>query len=147
MSQGINSATLIGNLGKAPEVRYTQTGKAVCNLRLAVTERKKDGDDWRDHTEWLDIVCFEKNAENAGQYLDKGSKVYVEGKIQTRKWQDKEGKDRYSTEILANRILFLDSKGDKGGEKPTGKPAEKPAESGTPNGSAAGGFIDDDLPF
>jgi single-strand DNA-binding protein len=143
MSQGINSCTFIGNLGKAPEVRYTQGGKAVCNLRLAVTERKKDGDDWRDATEWLDIVCFEKTAENAGQYLDKGSRIYVESRVQTRKWQDKEGKDRYSTEFVASRVMFLDGKGDKGGEKP----AERPAAPSTPNGSIAADATADDLPF
>jgi single-strand DNA-binding protein len=145
MSQGINSCTFIGNLGKAPEVRYTQGGKAVCNLRLAVTERKKDGDDWRDATEWLDIVCFEKTAENAGQYLDKGSRIYVESRVQTRKWRDKEGKDRYSTEFVASRVMFLDSKGDKTAEKPTSAPVTTSAS--TPNGSAPADATADDLPF
>ena len=114
MAGGVNKVILIGNLGKDPEVRYTQAGNAVSNLRLAVTESRKDGDGWADATEWIDVVCFGKTAENAGQYLSKGRAVYVDGRMQTRKWKDRDGNDRWSTEVVANRLVFLG--GGQGGE-------------------------------
>lgn len=104
---GLNKVTIIGNLGKDPEVRYTQSGTAVCNLRIGATERRKDGDNWQDHTEWFTVISFGKTAENAGRFLKKGRQVFVEGRLQTRTWQDKENQTRYTTEVVANQILFL----------------------------------------
>jgi single-strand DNA-binding protein len=155
MASGVNKVILVGNLGKDPEVRYVQSGNAVCTLRLAVTERRKDGDNWKDHTEWMDVVTFGKTAENAGQYLQKGRQIYVEGRLQTKQYKDKEGHDRWRTEVVANQVLFL---GSGGGDRPAGgaprPPAAKPAsEQGSGGGDDApppdqgGGFIDDDLPF
>ena len=107
MARGVNKAILLGNLGKDPEVRYTQSGSAVSNFSLATTERRKQGEEWVDHTEWHNIVVFGKTAENCGQYLQKGSQVYLEGRIQTRKWDDKDGKTKYMTEVVAFDVQFL----------------------------------------
>ena len=107
MAAGVNKVILVGNLGKDPEVRYVQSGNAVCTLRLAVNERRKEGDQWKDHTEWMDVVTFGKTAENAGQYLQKGRQVYVEGRMQTRQYKDKEGHEKWRTEVVANQVLFL----------------------------------------
>ena len=160
MAKGMNKVTIIGNLGQDPEVRYTQGGDAVCNFSLAVNGSKKVGDKWEDHVEWINIVVFGKTAENAGQYLSKGRQVYVEGALQTRKWQDKEGSDRWSTEVKAFEVMFLGSKPDGDGERaarpaagarpPRGSasPSEVPAGHDTPVApGASDGFIDDDLPF
>lgn len=156
MAAGVNKVILVGNLGKDPEVRYVQSGNAVCTLRLAVTERRKDGDQWKDHTEWMDVVTFGKTAENAGQYLQKGRQVYVEGRLQTRQFKDKEGVEKWRTEVVANQVLFL---GSGGGERGAGAGAgprksegARPASGGPPPGDDAppppeSGFIDDDLPF
>lgn len=162
MASGVNKVILVGNLGKDPEVRYVQSGNAVCTLRLAVTERRKDGDGWKDHTEWMDVVTFGKTAENAGQYLQKGRQIYVEGRLQTRQYKDKEGNERYRTEVVANQVLFL---GGGGGERGAGGPRPQssrpqPARGGGGGGGGgddhggdeapppdSGGFIDDDLPF
>ena len=113
MARGVNKVILVGNLGQKPEIRYTQTDSAVANLSIATSESWKDKEtgEQREKTEWHRIVYFGKLAEIAEQYLDKGSKVYVEGKLQTRKWQDKEtGADRYTTEIVGNELTMLDSK-------------------------------------
>ena len=117
MARGVNKLILVGNLGQKPEIRYTQTDSAVANLSLATSESWKDKEtgEQREKTEWHRIVYFGKLAEIAEQYLDKGSKVYVEGKLQTRKWQDKEtGADRYTTEIVGNELTMLDSKNSSG---------------------------------
>jgi single-strand DNA-binding protein len=108
----LNKVTLIGNLGADPEVRYMPTGGAVTNISLATTRRWKDRDsgERRDATEWHRIVFFNRLAEVVGEYLKKGSQVYVEGRLQTRKWQDKEGVDRYSTEIIATEMQMLGSR-------------------------------------
>ncbi len=137
MANGVNKVILVGNLGQDPEVRYTQAGNAVCNLRLAVGERRKDGDGWKDHTEWMTIVCFGRTAENVGQYCSKGSKLYVEGRMQENKWTDREGVERKSTEIVSHNVLFLSTKGDGGGRR------------SSPNSQQDDGFLDDDgdLPF
>ena len=115
MASGVNKVILIGNLGRDPEVRYTQSGAAVSNLRVAVTEKSKEGEEWVDKTEWVDVVCFGRTAENVGQYLAKGRQIYAEGRLQTRKWTDRDGNDRWSTEVVANRIVFLGSQGGGGG--------------------------------
>src|ERR1700688_586303 len=109
MATGLNRVSLIGNLGKDPEVRQTQSGMSVGTLRIGVTERKKEGDDYKDHTEWVSVVCFGKTAENAQKYLQKGRQIFVEGRLQTRTWEDKTGQTRYTTEVLANQVLFLGS--------------------------------------
>lgn len=114
----LNRVTLIGRVGADPELRYTQSGQAICNLRIATDESYTDKDGKRvDRTEWHSVVVFQRSAENCNQYLHKGSLVYVEGKLATRKWQDQNGQDRYTTEIRADRVQFLDRKGD-GGQKP-----------------------------
>ena len=112
MSRGVNKVILVGNLGQKPEMRYTATQTAVANLSIATTESWKDKESGenRDKTEWHRVVFFGNLAEIAEKYLDKGSSVYIEGKIQTRKWQDKEGKDRWTTEVLGNQLTMLGSR-------------------------------------
>ena len=114
MSRGVNKVILVGNLGQKPDMKYTQSNTAVANLSLATSESWKDKDsgDLKTKTEWHRVVYFGKLAEIAEQYLDKGSKVYVEGKLQTRKWQDQAGNDRYTTEVLGQELTMLDSRGD-----------------------------------
>ena len=109
MARGVNKVILVGNLGQKPEIRYTQTNTAVATLSIATSESWKDKDsgEQREKTEWHRVVFFGKLAEIADQYLDKGSQLYVEGKLQTRKWQDKEGNDKYTTEILGNEMNML----------------------------------------
>lgn len=140
MATGLNRVSLIGNLAKDPEVRFSQSGTAVGNLRLGVSERRKEGEEYKDHTEWVSVICFGKTAENASKYLQKGRQVFVEGKLQTRQWEDKTGQTRYTTEVVAGQILFLGS----GSAKDQGKPQD--VDATTPSN---GGFIeeDDDLPF
>jgi single-strand DNA-binding protein len=133
---GVNKVIIIGNLGKDPEVRYTQGGSAVANLRLAVSERRKEGEEWKEHTEWIPVVCFGKTAEHAGQYLAKGRQVYVEGRMQTREYLDKQGVKRWSTEVLAHTVTFIGSR-----DAPAKKAAPTTAE---PDDSFADG---DELPF
>lgn len=112
----INKAIIVGNLGAAPELRYTQSGTPVASFRVATTERWKGQDgQMQESTEWVSIVAWGKLAEICGKYLQKGSKVYVEGSINTRKWQDNNGYDRYSTEIKAREMKMLDNKGSGGG--------------------------------
>lgn len=110
-SRGINKVIIVGNLGRDPEIRYTPSGSAVANLSLATSEVWKDKEGQpQEQTEWHRIVFFNRLAEIAGEYLKKGSKVYIEGHLKTRKWQDKEGQDRYTTEIIGNEMQMLDSR-------------------------------------
>lgn len=120
MARGINKVILIGNLGQDPEVRFTPSGAAVANLNLATSDTwmDKQSGTKQERTEWHRIVLFNKTAEIAQQYLKKGSKVYIEGRLQTRKWQDQNGQDRYSTEIVANDMQMLDSPGGQQGQAP-----------------------------
>lgn len=113
MARGINKVILIGNLGNDPEVRYMPSGGAVATLSVATSEAWKDKNsgELQERTEWHRVVLFNRLGEIAGEYLRKGSKVYLEGSLRTRKWQDKEGRDRYTTEIVANEMQMLDSKG------------------------------------
>ena len=114
----VNRVTLIGNLGADPEVKTTSGGNTVANLRIATTERRKDRDgNWTDHTEWHSVVVWGKQAENVGKYLTKGRQVYIEGRLQTRKWQDSDGKDRWSTEVNAFDVKFLSGGKDDGGQR------------------------------
>lgn len=130
----LNKVLLIGNLGRDPELRYMPNGEAVCNFSIATTEswKAKDGSK-QDKTEWHNIVMYRKLAEVAGEYLKKGSSVYLEGKLQTRKWQDKSGQDRYTTEILADEMKML------GGRGSAGADAQRAAPPDGASGSSAGG--------
>jgi len=153
MARGVNKVILIGNLGKDPEVRYAPSGQAIANINIATSESWKDKTtgEKQEKTEWHRVVFFSRLAEIVGEYLKKGSQVYVEGRLQTRKWQDKEGNDRYTTEIVANEMQMLGSR--QGG----GAPAEdynqdksyasKPAATTTANSGGGGGDFDDDIPF
>lgn len=112
----LNKVMLIGNLGKDPEVRYTAGGTAVASFSIATTEKfKGKTGEWEEKTEWHNITLWARLAEIAGEYLSKGKTVYIEGRLQTRKWQDKEGKDRYTTEIVGEKMQMLSSKGEGGG--------------------------------
>ena len=115
MSRGINKVIVVGNLGGDPEMRYMPNGNAVANISVATSESWKDKQTGaqKEKTEWHKIALFNRLAEIAGEYLRKGSQVYIEGKLQTRKWQDKEGNDRYTTEIIANEMQMLGGKGER----------------------------------
>ncbi|MBD3642877.1 single-stranded DNA-binding protein [Alcanivorax sp.] len=117
MARGVNKVILIGNLGADPETRFMPSGGAVTNVRLATSESWKDkqSGQMQERTEWHRVVFFNKLGEIAGEYLKKGSKVYIEGSIRTRKWQGQDGQDRYTTEIVANEMQMLDGRGDGGG--------------------------------
>jgi len=145
----MNKAILIGNLGQDPDFRTTTHGHSVCTLSVATNDRVKKGDDWEDEVEWHRVVCWGKLAERCRDYLAKGRQVAVEGRIKTRKWQDKEGKDRYTTEVNAFSVVFLS--GEKGGGSRREQP---PAPSNPPAGGTTGGNApagsgggDDDFPF
>ncbi len=118
MARGVNKVILIGNLGRDPEVRYMPSGQAVANVTIATSEnwRDKQTGETQERTEWHNVVFFGRLAEIAGEYLRKGSQVYVEGSLRTRKWQDKEGRDRYTTEIVANEMQMLGGRGGQGGD-------------------------------
>ncbi len=157
MSRGVNKVIIVGNLGKDPETRYMPSGSAVTNLRIATTEAWKDkqSGEQQERTEWHSVAMFGRLAEIAAEYLRKGSQVYIEGKLRTRKWQDKEGKDRYTTEILADEMQMLGSKGG-GGAAGAGAGAMggATAAGGCGGGRAAvndsgapPGDFDDDIPF
>lgn len=146
MAAGLNRVSLIGNLGKDPEVRYTQSGTAVGNLRIGVTERRKEGEEYKDQTEWVSVVVFGKTAENASKYLQKGRQIFVEGRLQTRTWEDKTGQTRYTTEVIANQLLFLGSAKDNIANG--GGFAKSDSASPQDNDMPEGGFIEDDnIPF
>jgi len=110
---GVNKVIIVGNLGNDPEVRYSNNGAAIANISVATSDSWKDKNtgERQERTEWHRIVMFNRLGEIAGEYLKKGSKVYIEGKLQTRKWQDQQGQDRYSTEIVADQMQMLDSRG------------------------------------
>lgn len=148
MARGINKVILIGNLGKDPEVRYMANGGAVCNVTLATSESWKDkqSGEQKDKTEWHNIVFYRRLAEIAGEYLRKGSQVYVEGKLQTRKWQDKTGNDRYTTEIIANEMQMLGGRGGGGGGS-ADFAGERSSPQAAPAPAAAADDFDDDIPF
>ncbi len=159
----VNKVILIGNLGRDPETRYMPNGEAVTNVTLATTENWKDrtSGERQEKTEWHRVTFYRRLAEIAGEYLKKGSQVYVEGRLETRKWTDKEGKERYTTEIIASEMKMLGSRSgagapsydssDDGGSPAPSRPAGRPAGGGgaKPAGKAAGGIaeMDDDIPF
>lgn len=115
MSRGVNKVIIVGNLGNDPDIRHTASGAAVANLSLATSESWKDKEtgEKKENTEWHRVVFFGQIAEICGQYLKRGSQIYVEGRLQTRKWQDKEGNDRYTTEIVGNDMQMLGGRGEK----------------------------------
>ncbi|HOL64452.1 MAG TPA: single-stranded DNA-binding protein [Accumulibacter sp.] len=156
----VNKVILVGNLGADPETRYLPSGDAVCNIRMATTDRVRDkaSGEYKENTEWHRVVFFGKLAETAGQYLKKGRQIYVEGRIRTNKWQDKEGVERYTTEIIANEMKMLgsregmggpsESQNDYGGSLPSSggsSAANRPA----PQAKKKPDFddMDDDIPF
>ena len=156
----VNKAILVGHLGKDPETRYAPSGDAICNITLATSEawRDKTTGEKREATEWHKVAFFGKLAEIAGQYLRKGSQVYIEGSIRTRKWQDKDGQDRYTTEIRADLMKMLGgkqegdspSRGDAGGRNGERARPTPPQGGSNPSGNASGGGFgdfDDDIPF
>ena len=146
MSRGVNKVILVGNLGQKPEMRYTATQSAVANLSIATTESWKDKEsgEMRDKTEWHRVVYFGKLAEIVEKYLDKGSSVYIEGKLQTRKWQDKSGADRWTTEIVGNELTMLGSRAANSNNAPM---QSNESESPFPQDDSGPGLTDDDIPF
>lgn len=154
MARGVNKVILIGNLGRDPEIRYTPSGMAVANVTLATSESWKDkqSGEMQERTEWHRIVFYQRLAEIAGEYLRKGAKVFVEGRIRTSKWQDKTtGQDRYTTEIIADNMQMLDSKGSNASSSIGDAPStfEKPAPSAPTPAQPAPALdnFDDDIPF
>ena len=140
MARGVNKVILVGNLGRDPEVRYSANGAAVANVTIATTEQWKDRNSGenQERTEWHRVVFWGRLAEVVGEYLKKGSQVYVEGKLQTRKWQDQSGQDKYTTEVVASDMQMLGGRGGGGGSAPSGG-----------GQASSGGFddFDDDIPF
>jgi single-strand DNA-binding protein len=158
----VNKVIIIGNLGRDPEVRYTPNGSAVCNIGVATTRtwKNKDSGDKVEETEWHRVVFYDRLAEIAGEYLKKGRSVYVEGRLKTRKWQDKDGAEKYTTEIIATDMQMLGSRegmgagssgGDEGGGYERPAPAARPAAAAAnrPAAKSPSGFsdMDDDIPF
>src|SRR5690348_12294171 len=156
MAKSVNKVILIGNLGKDPEVKYTPQGTAVAKITLATNERYKDkGGEWQDRTEWHNVVLWQRQAEIAGEYLKKGSKVYVEGRLQTRSWDDKQtNQKKYMTEVVASDLILLGGRGEGGGDFSGGSRA---SSSGSNNfdqrvpehepAAASGPITDEDIPF
>ncbi|PCH62855.1 MAG: single-stranded DNA-binding protein [Gammaproteobacteria bacterium] len=159
MARGVNKVILIGNMGKDPEVRYMPSGGAAANCSIATSEswRDKTSGEMQEKTEWHNLVFFGRLAEIVGEYCKKGSKVYVEGRLQTRKWQDKSGNDRYTTEIVANEMQMLDSRGgagdnfgaDGGGQQSYNAPSQSQPvpQQKQPAPAMTNDDFDDDIPF
>jgi len=164
----VNKVILIGNLGRDPEVRYTPGGSAVCNISLATTRnwKNKESGERQEETEWHRVVFYDRLAEIAGEYLKKGKPVYIEGRLKTRKWQDKEGRDQYTTEVIADQMQLLggndgggQGRGDNGGDEDGYRrgngggnggaraPAPAPRAPAQRSGGGGSGFPDDDIPF
>lgn len=145
----LNKVMLIGNLGKDPEVRYTTSGQAVASFNLATSEKfKNKSGDWEERTEWHRVALWGKLAEIAGEYLAKGKTVYIEGRLQTRKWTDRDGNDKYTTEIVGDKMQMLGGKGDGGSS--SGGGARRPAAGGVSDTTVSYDeppFQDDDIPF
>tara|TARA_R110002012_G_scaffold217560_12_gene388773 strand:- start:818 stop:1228 length:411 start_codon:yes stop_codon:yes gene_type:complete len=134
----VNKAILVGRLGTDPELRTTAGGTSVVNMRLATSDRRKEGDQWVDHTEWHNVTVWGRSADNVAKFCTKGKELFVEGRIQTRKYQDKAGADRYSTEIVADNVRFLGSRADSDNDFQRSRP------SGQMNGSSPS---DEEIPF
>ena len=164
MARGINKVILVGNLGKDPEVRYMPSGGAVANLTIATSESWKDktSGEQKEQTEWHRVVMFGRLGEIAGEYLKKGSQVYIEGKLQTRKWQDQQGQDKYTTEIVASELQMLGGRSGGGGgssdfdsssqgssQPQYNSPKKQAPATPAPSSGNNNGFddFDDDIPF
>ncbi len=148
MARGINKVILVGNLGADPETRYMPSGGAVTNIRVATTDswRDKESGEQQERTEWHSVALFGRLGEIAGEYLRKGRQVYIEGRLRTRKWQDRDGNDRYTTEIIANEMQMLGGRGDTGGAPSRPAQAAAPAAAAAATTTESGDF-DDDIPF
>jgi single-strand DNA-binding protein len=151
-ARGINKVIIVGNLGQDPETRHMPNGNAVTNISVATSETWKDKQtgDQQERTEWHRVVFYGRLAEIAGEYLKKGSKVYVEGRLHTRKWQGQDGQDRYTTEIIANEMQMLDSRGGGGGDYGGGSSGggqSAPQSEGAPAQPKNFDDFDDDIPF
>lgn len=155
-TRGINKVILVGNLGQDPEVRYMPSGGAVANVSIATSESWKDkqSGEQTERTEWHRVVFFNRLGEIAGEYLKRGSKVYVEGSLRTRKWQDKDGQDRYTTEIVGSEMQMLDRRGDdfsqsefSGAPAAQASPAAQPTAAPAAPQATATTINDDDIPF
>jgi single-strand DNA-binding protein len=152
MAKSVNKVILIGNLGKDPEVKYTPQGTAVARITLATNERYKDkSGEWQDRTEWHNVVLWQRQAEIAGEYLKKGSKVYVEGRLQTRSWDDKQtNQKKYMTEVVVNDLVLLSGRGDGGeGSPPGSRGGANHFDQRTPEPEPVGTspITDEDIPF
>ena len=149
MARGVNKVILIGNVGKDPEVRYMPNGNAVANLTLATWESWKDKatGETQERTEWHRVIFFRRLGEIVGEYVKKGSKIYVEGRLQTRKWQGQDGQDRYTTEIVADQMQMLDSRGGGGSGGGGDYSSSRPSESDMASSAPDDGGFDDDIPF
>jgi len=154
MARGVNKVILVGNLGADPETRYTASGAAITNINIATSESWKDkqtGEN-QERTEWHRVVFFNRLAEIAGEYLRKGSQVYVEGSLRTRKWQGQDGQDRYTTEVVASEMQMLGSRAGEGSQQSAGggfrdnKPA-RPSQAPAQSAPADDNFAEDDIPF
>ena len=150
MARGINKVILVGNVGGDPEVRALPNGSAVTNLSIATSDSWKDKQtgEKQERTEWHRVICFNRLGEIAGEYVKKGSKIYVEGSLRTRKWQDPQGQDRYMTEIIASELQMLDSKGGSYANAPAAQ-YEQQAKKETTSSPMQNAFdeLDDDIPF
>ncbi len=158
-----NKITLIGHLGRDPELRYTPQGDAVCDFSMATNDRKKDkSGEFQDVTTWFKVTLWRRQAENASKYLTKGSSVYIEGRLQVEDWTDRDGKDRYTLVVQASEMQFLSSRGESGGGYSSGQPDDHDTHSGPPQTSSSAGAsssasnsapvsapaaADDDIPF
>jgi single-strand DNA-binding protein len=168
MARGINKVIIVGNLGQDPDTKAMPSGMTVCNLRIATSESWKDKQtgEMKEQTEWHSVAMFGRLAEIAGEYLRKGSQVYIEGRLRTRKWQDKQGNDRYTTEVVANEMQMLGSRGggggmgggegrasssaggrSGGGQSGGGQSGDGGAGGGEPVRTSTEGDFDDDIPF
>ena len=156
MARGVNKVILVGNLGADPETRYTASGAAITNIRIATSEswRDKQTGENQERTEWHRVVFFSRLAEIAGEYLRKGSQVYIEGSLRTNKWQGQDGQDRYTTEVIASEMQMLGARGGEASARPAGggfrdnKPEQQsqaPAQSAP--APAEDNFAEDDIPF
>ena len=145
----VNKVIIIGNLGRDPEVKYTQSNVPVANISVATTDSWKDKNtgEWQEKTEWHRVVLWRHLAERAERYLKKGKQVYVEGKLETRKWTDKEGNDRYTTEIIANQMMLLGRRDESEGESQGGAQKQAGGFDAPPPPTSSGADEDDDLPF
>lgn len=144
MANSQNLCLFTGNLGKDPEIRYSQSGAAVANFSIALSSRRKNGETWEDHTEWVNLVAFGKRAEVIRDYAPKGAKIRVSTSVQTRKWQDQNGQDRYTTEFVINDLELLTPKGERQEPSQQQRPAGRPAPEPEP---APEGAFEDDIPF